>query len=147
MLQLGHSSRAPRHVALFWHPFVPFWCQDVPCPFQPHCPTFCYKLHQNRMKNKEVTSVYSQLLYWMLNSFNDVTRQVATLCSDSFVVLLLNLMTRNTLLGMIVSWNWMGEEIFTFLRESKYSVSLITVPFCPVAPCLFQILAGVLIRL
>ena len=38
----------------------------------------------------------------------------------------------------------MGEEIFTFLRESKYSVSLITVPFCPVAPCPFQILAGVL---
>ena len=37
----------------------------------------------------------------------------------------------------------MGEEIFTFLRESKYSVSLITVPFCPVAPCPFQILAGV----
>ena len=31
-----------------------------------------------------------------------------------------------------------------FLRESKYSVSLITVPFCPVAPCPFQILAGVL---
>ena len=80
----------------------------------------------------------------MLNSFNDVTRQVATLCSDSFAVLLLNLMARNTLLGMIVSWNWMGEEIFTFLRESKYSVSLITVPFCPAAPCPFQILAGVL---
>ena len=39
----------------------------------------------------------------------------------------------------------MGEEIFTFLRESKYSVSLITVPFCPVAPCPFQILAGVLL--
>ena len=39
----------------------------------------------------------------------------------------------------------MGEEIFTFLRESKYSVSLITVPFCPFAPCPFQILAGVLI--
>ena len=38
----------------------------------------------------------------------------------------------------------MGEEIFTFLRESKYSVSLITVPFCPVAPCPFKILAGVL---
>ena len=38
----------------------------------------------------------------------------------------------------------MGEEIFTFLRESKYSVSVITVPFCPVAPCPFQILAGVL---
>ena len=38
----------------------------------------------------------------------------------------------------------MGEEIFTFLRESKYSVSLITVPFCPVAPCPFQILAGAL---
>ena len=53
-------------------------------------------------------------------------------------------MARNTLLGMIVSWNWMGEEIFTFLRESKYTVSLITVPFCPVAPCPFQILAGVL---
>ena len=35
----------------------------------------------------------------------------------------------------------MGEEI---LRESKYSISLITVPFCPVAPCPFQILAGVL---
>ena len=45
---------------------------------------------------------------------------------------------------MIVSWNWMGEEIFTFLRESKYSVSLIRVPFSPVAPCPFQILAGVL---
>ena len=74
-------------------------------------------------------------------SFNDVTRQVAKLCSDSFAVLLLNLMARNTLLGMIVSWNWMGEEIFMFLRESKYSVSLITVPFCPVAPCPFQILA------
>ena len=40
----------------------------------------------------------------------------------------------------------MGEEIFTFLRESKYSVSLITVPFCPVAPCPFQILAGVLTK-
>ena len=53
-------------------------------------------------------------------------------------------MARNTLLGMIVSWNWMGEEIFTFLHESKYSVSLITVPFCPVAPCPLQILAGVL---
>ena len=39
----------------------------------------------------------------------------------------------------------MGEEIFTFLREPKYSVSLITVPFCPVAPCPFQILAGVLV--
>ena len=38
----------------------------------------------------------------------------------------------------------MGEEIFTFLRESKYSVSLITVPFCQVAPCPFQILTGVL---
>ena len=38
----------------------------------------------------------------------------------------------------------MGKEIFTFLRESKYSVSLITVPFCPVALCPFQILAGVL---
>ena len=38
----------------------------------------------------------------------------------------------------------MGEEIFTFLRESMYSVSLITVPFCPVTPCPFQILAGVL---
>ena len=38
----------------------------------------------------------------------------------------------------------MGVEIFTFLCESKYSVSLITVPFCPVAPCPFQILAGVL---
>ena len=38
----------------------------------------------------------------------------------------------------------MGEEIFTFLRVSKYSVSLITVPFGPVAPCPFQILAGVL---
>ena len=40
----------------------------------------------------------------------------------------------------------MGEEIFMFLLESKYSVSLITVPFCPVAPCPFQILAGVLLR-
>ena len=39
----------------------------------------------------------------------------------------------------------MGEEIFTFLRESKYSVSLVTVPFCPVVPCPFQILAGVLL--
>ena len=41
----------------------------------------------------------------------------------------------------------MGEEIFTFLHESKYSVSLITVPFCPVAPCPFQILAGVLMHI
>ena len=39
----------------------------------------------------------------------------------------------------------MGEDIFTFLRKSKHSVSLITVPFCPVAPCPFQILAGVLL--
>ena len=57
VLQFGHSSRASRPVALFWRPLVPFWCQDAPCPFQPHCPTFWYKLHQNRMKNIKVTSV------------------------------------------------------------------------------------------